>query len=127
MQIEDLVSTVLRGVKKPKIEVYCTILFEAIHNWPECPFEEVSYLRDPHRHIFYIKAYKQVNHDDRDVEFIMLKHDISFYLRQTYPAKQLGATSCEMLALKLVKEFDLSKCEVSEDNENGAIVTVDYF
>lgn len=111
-----------KDVPKFKIEVYCTVLFEALHNWPECPFEEVAYLRDPHRHIFHIKAYKQVNHDDRDVEFIMLKHDISFYLRSTYPGKNIGAKSCEMLAQELILEFGLSRCEVSEDNENGAIV-----
>lgn len=105
-------------------EVYCTVLFEATHNWPECPFEEVSYLRDLHRHIFHIKAYKKVNHDDRDVEFIMLKHSIQLYLRTTYPGKTIGAKSCEMLARELIEEFGLSKCEVSEDNENGAIVTV---
>ena len=24
--------------------------FEAIHNWPECPFEDVDFLKHPHRH-----------------------------------------------------------------------------
>lgn len=102
--------------------VYCTVLFEAIHNWPSCPFEEVSYLRDPHRHVFHIKAYKLVYHDDRDVEFIMLKHQVEQYLKDKYPTGKLGATSCEMLARELTEKFDLCQCEVSEDGENGAIM-----
>jgi len=28
-----------------------------------------------------------------------------------------------MIANKLMDEFELSKCEVNEDNENGSIVT----
>lgn len=119
-----------------KTEVYCTLQVEGTHNWPECPFDEVGYLRDPHRHLFHIKAYKKVNHDDRDVEFIMLKHQIEQYLHKRYyeePTKinihdslhKFGAMSCEMIAKELIQEFDLSRCEVSEDNENGAILTVE--
>lgn len=112
-----------------KTEVYCSLQVEALHNWPGCPFTEVAYLRDPHRHVFYIKAYKVVTHSDRDVEFIMLKHSILEYLTEKYmgATKKLcifGAMSCEMIASELITQFDLSKCDVSEDNENGSIVTV---
>lgn len=123
-----------------KTEVYCTLQIEGTHNWPNCPFDEVAYLRDPHRHMFGIKAYKEVNHDDRDVEFIMLKHRIEAYLLTKYgqPIKAaltgweicdnkrvctFGAMSCEMLAKELIEEFSLSRCEVDEDGENGAIVS----
>jgi hypothetical protein len=104
--------------------IFCKVLFEATHNWPACPFEEVSYLRDEHRHIFHITAYKPVTHSDRDVEFILLKHQIQKYLKEQYPTGQLGAKSCEMLAEELICAFDLSQCEVSEDDENGAVVSV---
>ena len=111
-----------------KTEVYCTLQVEGTHNWPGCPFEEVAYLRDPHRHMFHVKAYKEVFHDDRDVEFIMLKHEITTYLHQMYfdPMKHLlvfGSQSCEMIGNELLERFELSRVEVSEDNENGAIVT----
>jgi len=111
-------------------EVFCTLQVEGTHNWPTCPFDEVDYLRVPHRHIFHIKAYKQVNHDDRDVEFIMLKHDIREHLTLAYAnieSKLLvfGAMSCEMIARELIDRFDLTRCEVNEDNENGAILTVE--
>ena len=102
--------------------VYCKVLFEGIHCWPDCPFDEVKYLRDPHRHIFHIKAYKQVFHDDRDIEFIMMKHQIESYLKETYPSGHLGATSCEMLGRELMEKFDLIEIEVSEDDENGAVI-----
>lgn len=110
--------------------VFCTLEFPAIHNWPSCPFDEVAYLRDPHRHVFHVKAHKQVYHDDRDVEFIMLKTKIRNFLYTKYPCIDntetllLGATSCEMLASVLIQQFDLVQCEVNEDNENGSILYV---
>ena len=109
-------------------EVFCTLQIEGLHHWPECPFEEVAYLKDLHRHLFFVKAYKIVNHDDRDVEFIMLKHEIQKYFQDTYydwrtKTHRFGAMSCEMIGQKLLENFDLSRVEVSEDNENGAIVT----
>lgn len=128
-----------KTIQRRTAEVYCTLQVEGTHNWPGCPFEEVSYLRDPHRHVFHIKAYKIVTHSDRDVEFIMLKHQIIQYLIGKYWSGwvkndfghtgkalcEFGAMSCEMIAEDLITEFDLSRCEVSEDGENGAIVTVD--
>lgn len=113
-----------------KSEVYCTLQIEGTHNWPDCPFDEVAYLRDPHRHVFHIKAHKVVNHDDRDTEFIMLKHRIKeFFVERGYydvdtSLCKFGAMSCEMIARELIEEFGLCQCEVSEDNENGAILYV---
>jgi len=112
-------------------EVYCTLQVEGTHNWPNCPFDEVAYLRDPHRHMFHIKAHKIVNHDDRDTEFIMLKHQIQRYLNTKYMLDPhgdglcvFGAMSCEMIARELIEEFNLCRCEVNEDGENGAILYV---
>ena len=112
-----------------RTQVYCTVLAEGLHSWPNCPFDEVDYLRDEHRHVFHIKAYTDVNHDDRDVEFIMLKHQIEEYLNHHFYNHErkclvFGAMSCEMIARKLITEFNLSMCEVNEDGENGAVLTV---
>lgn len=109
-------------------EVYCTLQLEGTHFWKDCPIEEVNYLALNHRHVFHVKAYKKVNHDDRDVEFIWLKHEIQKYMNAAYfcPTKRLhvfGGKSCEMLAQELIDQFGLSRCEVNEDNENGAILT----
>ena len=112
-----------------KMEVFCTLKIEGVHAWYSCPIEEVSYLKSDHRHIFGIKAYKKVNHQDRDTEFIKLKHSIQEYLNKYYNKEKrlcyFGAMSCEMLAVELIKEFNLTKCEVNEDEENGSIVTVE--
>lgn len=113
-----------------KTEVFCTLQIEGLHNWPGCPFDEVAYLRDLHRHMFHIKAYKEVTHSDRDVEFIMLKHAIAKHFFENHydfitKTHRFGAMSCEMIGADLIKKFDLSRVEVSEDNENGAIITVE--
>lgn len=114
---------------KTQAYVYCSLQVEGTHCWPSCPFDEVAYLRDPHRHVFHIKAYKHVTHDDRDVEFIMLKHQIQNSLRLGYWNEDqklhvFGAKSCEMIAKELIFNFHLHMCEVNEDGENGAIVEV---
>lgn len=110
--------------------VYATITFEGVHCWLRAP-EEVKHLRNRHRHIFHVKAVMQVNHDDRDVEFIMLGHRIREWILKQYPkyseasadtTVDLEYTSCEALARALLEAFGLFSCEVSEDNENGAII-----
>jgi len=125
------------GTQIKKTEVFCTLQVEGVHCWPECPFEEVVYLKLLHRHVFHVKAYKMVTHDDRDTEFIMLKHEIEHYLFNTYARLNqdghfmddrvclFDSMSCEMIASDLINHFNLSRCEVSEDGENGAVVTVE--
>jgi len=113
-----------------KKEIYCSFQIEGVHYWADCPFEEVDYLRHRHRHQFGIKAYKQVTHSDRDIEFIVLKHQMLAYLHKTYyndvsKLHWFGGKSCEMLAEELITAFELTRCEVNEDGENGAIVYAD--
>jgi len=108
--------------------VFCTLQVEGIHQWSECPLEEVEYLRHPHRHLFHVKAILEVTHSNRDVEFIVLKHDIGAYINLKYFDSgwnlcNFGNMSCEMIAKDLLIQFDLTSCEVSEDGENGAIVS----
>jgi len=110
-------------------EVFCTLAIEGIHNWPECPFERVAFLRDPHRHMFHIKAYMPVTHSDRDVEFILLKQKVKTYISNKYfeytvGCCQFNSMSCEMIAKELIEELGLSAAEVSEDGENGSVVRV---
>lgn len=118
----DLVKT--KMVQK----VFCTLQVEGTHCWANCDIPEVEYLKYPHRHIFGIKATAVVDHGDRDIEFIMLKHQIQSYLNTKYfnatsNLHVFGSRSCEMIARELIEEFDLIECEVSEDHENGCILT----
>lgn len=115
-----------------KSEVYATVIFEAIHNWPGVTsipgLEEVAYLQYPHRHRFFIRVYSRVTHSDRDVEFIWLAHQVEKFLKSKFPsyhgaAAEIGAMSCEMIGQLILENFDaIYKVDVSEDDENGAIM-----
>tara|TARA_R110000744_G_scaffold106225_1_gene202446 strand:+ start:6788 stop:7162 length:375 start_codon:yes stop_codon:yes gene_type:complete len=116
----DIVSTIAKRFMKTKIVV--TLEHSATHYWKDCDIDEVMYLKYPHRHNFHFVCKKEVSHDDRDIEFIMLKNSIKGFLNETYP-KTFGGMSCESIAKELMHAFDLSYCAVLEDNENGAEVT----
>lgn len=110
-----------------KSEVYCTVIFEAVHNWPGVTtvpgLEEVSYLQYPHRHRFFIKSFSKVTHSDRDVEFIWLAHRVEEFMKQRFPDGQLGSMSCEMIGELILDNFpSIYKVDVSEDNENGSVI-----
>lgn len=124
MNISETKTVVVKRTTK----VFCTTTIDGTHNWPDCPYDEVDFLADPHRHMFHVRAVKEVHHDDRDIEFIMLKHKIEAALHDRYYNKrkrthEFGYRSCEMLASELLGIFELCEVTVSEDGENGAIVT----
>lgn len=104
-----------------KTNIIINLQHEAVHQWSGCDLEEVLFLKFPHRHIFHICCKKEVTHDDRDVEIILLKRKVKKYLEDMYP-KTFGDMSCEMIAKELVNIFELEYCSVLEDNENGAEV-----
>lgn len=105
-----------------KCQVVVRLQVEGIHRWENCNIEEVSFLKNPHRHIFYIECKKEVTDDDRQIEIIYLKRRILAYLHVKYCVGvcQFSNNSCEMLAKELANKFELSYCSVLEDNENGA-------
>lgn len=99
-----------------------------LHLWQNCHIEEVEYLKNLHRHLFYITCYKTVKHDDRDIEFIQLKQKIEKWINEKYYKEFYGCClfdkmSCEMIAVELINAFGLDTCEVLEDNENGARIS----
>lgn len=101
--------------------------FEFCHRYADAP-EEVAYLRNLHRHMFNYEVEIEVYHDDRELEFIMVKHEIEDFLLnrdRIWPE----TTSCEQMAQSIGNflrthygfERDLT-VSVFEDNENGAKV-----
>lgn len=109
-------------------QVYARVIVEGIHNWPNCDVPTVMYLAHPHRHQFNFVVFVNVTHGDRDVEFIDFQHQVRKYLLDKYWDESVGccmfgAMSCEMLGQELMNKFNLSRVEVSEDNENGAVIT----
>lgn len=112
--------------------VFCKTSFEGIHFYKGAP-NEVTYLKHTHRHTFGVQVELQVYDDDREIEFIMLKHSINRWLNQrcvdgVWP---MGGMSCEMVAKALAdaiaNEFGIAfpksrkfSVTVDEDGENGA-------
>lgn len=111
------------------MKVVVNFRFAGLHNWPECPFDDLAFLRSIHRHEFHVCCKKIVSHDDRDIEVICFKGQIEDWLKAQYPSTgnilQLGSTSCEMLCRKLSEKFNLCYCSVLEDGENGAELSFD--
>lgn len=105
------------------MNIVSKVQVEGFHSWPGA-FDEVAFLRERHRHIFVIRAIAPVYHDDRDKEFILFGRQVKQYLAEQYGEPcEFGAMSCEMIATELIRTFELTACEVFEDDENGAIVT----
>tara|TARA_B000000565_G_scaffold255758_1_gene237662 strand:- start:130799 stop:131188 length:390 start_codon:yes stop_codon:yes gene_type:complete len=116
--------------------IYVTFQKEGIHCYPAAAtdpelatgdWKDVSFLAHPHRHIFHFKVTISVTHNDRDIEFIQFKR----WLERLYNGTlELDHKSCEMLAEELgeiiLKEYGYDgvylKVDVSEDDENGAVL-----
>lgn len=94
--------------------------FIATHHWPECPLENVKYLRDPHRHVFHVEVKWAVDHEDRQIEFIDAKQKVDLFITNTYKDRFLGRKSCEEIARELLKTFGAVFVSVFEDGENGS-------
>jgi hypothetical protein len=99
---------------------------EGIHCYPLAP-EGVEFLRNPHRHIFHFHVTVEVFHNDRDIEFILFKRELENLYKEDL--LHMDYKSCEMLAEDLIGYISTKyagrdiKVEVSEDDENGAILT----
>lgn len=113
---------------KVRSEVWVSFQFEGFHCWPDAP-DVVGFLRDRHRHMFHVKAWKRVAHDDRDVEFILLRRQLVGAVArklETFDGDGEATRnwSCEHWARWLIDGYALTRCEVSEDGENGAVLEV---
>lgn len=102
-------------------QIIVTTNFSAFHLWPEAP-DWCDYLKNKHRHLFYVEIIKSVNHSNRDIEFISLKKEVDDYIYTQFK-DYIFTYSCEHIAKILLSEFKAVQVKVMEDNENGAIVT----
>jgi hypothetical protein len=116
-------------MKDLKTTVIVKLSVDACHNFPLAGtlFPEVGFLADRHRHMFHFKVECCVAHNNRQIEFLMLKRDILDYLFDKYYNRdtrthEFGAQSCEMLATEILNYFSAIRVEVWEDDENGAAV-----
>lgn len=98
--------------------------FEACHRWPDAP-DEVAFLRNLHRHMFFVEAELAVSHNDRELEFFIVKDRIRNFLTALmleYANAGNDTFSCEDIAEAVLSEIEAKSVTVYEDNENGARV-----
>lgn len=96
------------------------------HRWADCPHEEVDFLRNEHLHEFYVFVECNVDHSDREIEFIKLRIWLREFLDRYYQKKdtifRFGTMSCEQISEEitrnLIQEFGHKnwKVSISEDN-----------
>jgi hypothetical protein len=121
-----------------KTRVFATVRFEGFHHWPDAPVE-VAFLRDLHRHIFHVRAEVLVSNRSadlgrystakeknlREVEFILLGRRVSREIERIHVTQDTSCWSCERWATTLLDNLNLDRCEVSEDGENGSVVSME--
>jgi hypothetical protein len=110
---------------------------EGIHKYPAALTDpnlatgdeyDVSFLGHPHRHVFHFTVRIQVEHNDRDIEFIQFKRWLENLYSSNQAVLQLDYQSCEMLAEALIAKISERYpgrdmvVKVFEDGENGAIL-----
>lgn len=121
-----------------KIKRFIEVSFqkEGVHKYPAAKtdpklatgdWDDVSFLGEPHRHIFYFYVRISVDHDDRDIEFIQFKRLLERQFADS-GALDLDYKSCEMIATELAMFIDNKYpgremvIKVFEDDENGAVM-----
>jgi len=113
-----------------KTTVLVKTSFEALHSWPSCNIPEVYFLGNPHHHVFDVVAEVEVQRDDREVEFFVLKSQVDEQIDiilNLHGYKQgmyfYTPMSCEMMCKRLLEYMPaLVSVEVWEDGKRGARV-----
>jgi hypothetical protein len=116
-------------------KIFVTFQKEGTHKYPAALTDpslatgdeyDVSFLGYPHRHIFHFRVTLDILHADRDIEFIQAKR----WMENLYKGDlNVDFKSCEMMATDLWNEIKVkypgrdATIEVSEDGENGAIMS----
>ncbi len=121
--------------EKADRKIWVTFRKEGIHRYPAAATDpqlatgdeyDVSFLANPHRHMFHFRVWIDVFHNDRDIEFIQFKRWLENLYRDS--TISLDYKSCEMMADDLYDQIATRYpdkeiwIEVSEDGENGALI-----
>lgn len=112
--------------------VWITTEFVALHRFPAAAsfFPERGYLEHPHRHKFFVRVEIEVSHNEREIEYHDLKDQVDGWIALGLLVNWNEEQSCETIAEKLLHfiiegypGYSRHSVSVSEDNENGSIVT----
>jgi hypothetical protein len=122
---------------RPNKMIWVTFQKEGIHCYPAAATDpnlatgdeyDVSFLANPHRHIFHFRVWLSVTHNDRDVEFIQFKRWLERLYSSNEGVLSLDHKSCEMMSDELYDTISQKYpdrevwIEVSEDGENGSFI-----
>jgi hypothetical protein len=126
-----------RVMSEAKRQIWVTWQKEGIHKYPAAATDpalatgdeyDVSFLANPHRHMFHFRVWIDVFHNDRDVEFIQFKRWCESLYSGHGAVLSLDYKSCEMMAddlyIQIASRYPnrVVWIEVSEDGENGALI-----
>ena len=128
---------IIRQDIRPNKMIWVTFRKEGIHKYPAAATDptlatgdeyDVSFLANPHRHIFHFRVWLSVTHNDRDVEFIQFKRWLEKLYSSNEGVLSLDYKSCEMMSDDLYAQISQKYpdrevwIEVSEDGENGSFI-----
>ena len=128
---------IIRQDIRPNKMIWVTFRKEGIHKYPAALEDpnlatgdeyDVSFLANPHRHIFHFRVWLSVTHNDRDVEFIQFKRWLEKLYSSNEGVLSLDYKSCEMMSDDLYAQIQAKYpdrevwIEVSEDGENGSFI-----
>ena len=128
---------IIRQDQRPNKMIWVTFRKEGIHCYPAAATDpnlatgdeyDVSFLANPHRHIFHFRVWISVQHNDRDIEFIQFKRWLEALYMGQGSVLSLDHKSCEMISDQLHHIIALKYpgreiwIEVSEDGENGSFI-----
>ena len=112
-----------------KVSIIVRERFEAFHMWPVAP-DDVAFLRNSHRHLFYVEVEIDGGTGDRTFEFFQAQRKLREVLVSLgWNGQHVGSLSCEAMAeiigteLRDRKMLPVLSCAVFEDGENGARVS----
>ena len=136
-KIENLNPMIIKQDVRPLKMIWVTFRKEGIHKYPAAATDpnlatgdeyDVSFLANPHRHIFHFRVWLSVTHNDRDVEFIQFKRWLEKLYSSNEGVLSLDYKSCEMMSDELHTHISQKYpdrevwIEVSEDGENGSFI-----
>lgn len=106
-------STFSRYIKENKMaklqsytvekEITVNYKFRGIHNWGNCPFNSVDFLKHPHHHQFEVAVTLSVTDSDREFQFIRIQHIVETIIHNTY--KNYNQEHRENTGDKLLQEL----------------------
>ena len=131
-------ETIERIKEAAQRQIWVTFCKEGIHCYPAAATDpklntageyDVSFLANPHRHIFHFRVSIDVFHNDRDIEFIQFKRWLESLYNGSNTVLELDWKSCEMIAddlyIQIADRYPgrAVVIEVSEDGENGCSIS----